>query len=119
MSPVSTSITPLALSNDIFHPEWWETEGQSVTEQSIITRMRAMGANDSKPIKISPTLPAALKCNEDSGGLLESGSCYFYVVRVFLVLYRLSSYWPDSWIIKLGATGSLGALFSASKHLFV
>lgn len=42
-----------------------------------------MGANDSKPIKINPTLLAALKGNEDSGGLLENGSCYFYLVRVF------------------------------------
>lgn len=48
-----------------------------------------MGADDSKPIKINPTSLAALKSNEDSGGLLESGSCYFYVVRVFSVLYQL------------------------------
>ena len=28
-------------------------------------------------------------CNKDSRGLLENGSCYFYLVRVFSILYLL------------------------------
>lgn len=52
--------------------------------ETVVPRMkRVMGANDSKPIKINLTSLAALKCSEDSGGLLENGSCSFYLVRAF------------------------------------
>lgn len=66
-----------------------------------------MRANDSKPIKINQTPHAALKCNKDSGGLLENGSCYFYLVRVFqnplLVNPPIGWIAPSCRIIKLGA----------------
>lgn len=90
VAPSGTPWLPLALGNGVFHITLLGGGGARVQNttcnraENVVTRMkRATETNDSKPIKINLTSLAALKCNEDSGGLLENGACYFYLVRVF------------------------------------
>ena len=80
----------LALSNGIFHIVQLEDRRASMqnttgnqADRVVIRMRRVMGANGSKLIKINLTSLAALKCNEDSGGLLENGLCSFNLGRVF------------------------------------